>query len=191
MMLETWKPIPGFGGHYEASDLGSVRVKDRYVKKRTRHGGTMTQFYPGRILVNSQDYCTGYRRVKLGWDHKRAFMGVHRLVLLAFNGAPPPDTECCHGNGIQSDNRLENLRWDTHFENNQDRKKHGHYATGRNHVMAKFTFWQIADVQIGKVSKTEALRLFGMSHTSFYRLKRAWTHYHDLDLPAFTLEALH
>ena len=40
-----------------------------------------------------------------------------------------------HINGINNDNRIENLRWDTHANNNADRKRHGTYATGKLHHM--------------------------------------------------------
>ena len=34
---------------------------------------------------------------------------------------------------IKTDNRIENLRWDTHENNNKDRKRHGTYKTGKDH----------------------------------------------------------
>jgi hypothetical protein len=40
--------------------------------------------------------------------------------------------QCCHTNGKASDNRLENLRWDTPANNVADRKKHGTYQWGKN-----------------------------------------------------------
>jgi hypothetical protein len=50
---------------------------------------------------------------------------LHRLILLAFVGEPPPGYECCHNNDDPSDNRLENLRWDTRTQNIQDAIRHG------------------------------------------------------------------
>ena len=31
--MEVWKDIPGYGDHYQASNLGKVRVKNRSVTK--------------------------------------------------------------------------------------------------------------------------------------------------------------
>jgi hypothetical protein len=50
---------------------------------------------------------------------------VHSLVMLAFVGPRPDGLEVCHNNGVASDNRLSNLRYDTRSENNVDSSKHG------------------------------------------------------------------
>lgn len=50
---------------------------------------------------------------------------VHLLVLEAFVGPCPPGLEGCHTNGDGLDNKLTNLRWDTHAANMQDRLRHG------------------------------------------------------------------
>lgn len=52
-------------------------------------------------------------------------MYVHTAVLLAFVGERPEGLEACHNNGIPSDNRLENLRWDTRSSNRRDTILHG------------------------------------------------------------------
>ncbi len=52
---------------------------------------------------------------------------VHHLVLEAFIGPRLKNMICCHLNGDPSDNRVENLRWDTYEANEQDKKKHGTY----------------------------------------------------------------
>ena len=48
---------------------------------------------------------------------------LHQLVLMAFIGEKPDGYEACHNNGNSLDNRLENLRWDTHKGNIGDRVK--------------------------------------------------------------------
>lgn len=53
---------------------------------------------------------------------------VHRLMLEAFVGPCPPGMECRHLNGVADDNRLENLCWGTHLENEMDRRRHGTMA---------------------------------------------------------------
>lgn len=51
-------------------------------------------------------------------------------------GPCPPGMECCHNNGNRTDNRVENLRWDTRRANMQDKREHGRFprgeATGRS-----------------------------------------------------------
>ena len=59
---------------------------------------------------------------------------IHRLVLEAFVGPCPEGMETCHNNGVRTDNRLENLRWDTSSANNDDIVKHGrHWLASRSH----------------------------------------------------------
>jgi len=123
-MSETWRPIPGWEGYYEASDLGRIRSMTRRVPGRRPSG----QAVPGRVLklVPGKD---GYLTVTLC----RAGIGkpgrVHRLVLLAFTGAPPLGLVGCHNDGDRMNNRLDNLRWDTLAANSQDAVLHG---TNRN-----------------------------------------------------------
>lgn len=73
----------------------------------------------------------GHSQVRLYTKHsKSGDMAVHRLVLLAFVGPCPEEMECCHNDGNASNNRLENLRWDTHRNNSQDRRLHGTLVFG-------------------------------------------------------------
>ncbi len=134
--MEIWKQVPGYGGFYEASNLGRIRSKDRIVEKFCGlHKKVVKQFYKSRLLNPSKSDKYGHMSVHLGYDKKRINVLVHKLVLLAFVGPAPEGTECCHNNGIASDNRIENLRWDSHANNNADRKRHGNYATGKRHPM--------------------------------------------------------
>lgn len=116
---ERWLPIPGFEGHYEVSDHGRVRSLDRVVIDKQ---GTRRRKFKGRMLKPQRVY-TGYDVVGLSKDGKPRDWYIHRLVLMAFCGPPAPGAEGCHNNDIRSDNRLENLRWDTHLNNVRDAVK--------------------------------------------------------------------
>lgn len=89
-MAEIWRPVPGYGGHYEASNLGRVRSVDRVVVKRHRSGKTIQQRYAGRLLTPCPSDELGHMVVHLGVDGRRLNVAVHRLVLLAFAGEPQP-----------------------------------------------------------------------------------------------------
>jgi hypothetical protein len=64
--------------------------------------------------------------------HHRRF--VHHLVLETFISPRSEGLECRHLNGNPADNRLQNLSWGTHSENELDKVKHGthfSYPKGR------------------------------------------------------------
>jgi hypothetical protein len=64
---------------------------------------------------------------------------VHHLVLEAFVGSRPPGTECCHNDDDPANNRLSNLRWDTHLANMGDMKRRGRSLSGTRNPNAKLT----------------------------------------------------
>lgn len=121
-MTETWRPIPGWEGFYEVSDLGRVKSCARSVPGR-----------PGVLIVKRERLLKpmttriGHRTVALCRDNRRTTRGVHRLVLLAFVGPAPDGTECCHNDGDPANNVLSNLRWDTHQSNMVDKVIHGQH----------------------------------------------------------------
>lgn len=118
---EEWRAIPGFEGRYEISDQGRVRSLDRIVR-RFQYGKWADQPVRGRLLKQSRAK-SGHMVLMLG--RRSGIVLVHRLVLEAFSGPPPPGCECCHNNGDSTDNRIKNLRWDTRSGNNFDRVRHG------------------------------------------------------------------
>ena len=117
-MTEQWKPVLGFADLYEVSDLGRVRSLARIDRRGVYRPSVLLRPGPSGRRRN-------YRIVNLYRDGSAVVRAVHRLVLEAFVGPPPPGTEACHTNGCGSDNRLANLRWDTRESNAHDRIWHG------------------------------------------------------------------
>lgn len=116
---EEWRAIPGYEGAYEVSSLGSVRSLDRVTDRGRR--------WKGRAMTPSP-MRNGYLIVTLWKDGRQKSPLVHRLVLTAFVGPPPEGHESLHANGIRGDNRLANLSWGTHAQNQADQLVHGTHA---------------------------------------------------------------
>ena len=178
MSDETWKQLPGYGGHYDVSDMGRVRVRDRHVERKHPTGMIVKFFYPGRLLQPCASGRYGHQSVHVGVGGKRYSLAVHWMVLVTFVGPRPEGMEACHGNGNASDNRLENLRWDTHFENNQDRKRHGRYATGSKHVMAKLRDETVREIKQSGMNGSQVAQRYGIGASTAHRILtgKSWAH---------------
>lgn len=99
---ERWKPIFGYDGMYEVSDLGRVR---------SSKSGEL------KLMRASKDK-GGYSIVCLYRDGKRKPFLVHRLVASAFiPNYNIFNTDINHINECKSDNRVENLEWCTALYN--------------------------------------------------------------------------
>lgn len=174
--MENWIDVPGFGNHYQASSHGRVKTKQRQVIK-TAFGKLTTQTYRERVLSPCARNKYGHQVVHLCVDGKRMNVSVHTMVLLAFHGSQPDLMVGCHNNGDPTDNRPENLRWDTQASNNNDRKMHGRYAHGEKHPEAKISKQDAIKIANGELTVSEATQL-GISRSQFYRIKNSesWKH---------------
>ena len=109
--MEIWKDIPGYEGKYQASSLGRIRSLDRQVGTPGLVGG---KFMKGRVLRPGPTK-SGHLYVVLG--HGAPGTPVHQLIARTFIGPRPDGTEVCHNDGDPTNNRIENLRYDTRTNN--------------------------------------------------------------------------
>lgn len=170
---EIWKVLPLYGGHYEVSNMGRIRAKDRIVRKFSiLCGKDVDQKYKGRLLTPRKSDKYGHLSVTIGYERRNISLSIHRAVLLAFVGPCPEGMEGCHNNGNASDNRLENLRWDTHAANNADRKRHGRYAENEAHPMVRYSDEIVKAVRSSGLGPKKAAQQFGMSVSQAHRIIR-------------------
>lgn len=108
-MVEIWKDIKGYEGIYQVSDLGRVKSLNY------NHHGM-------EAILKPSNRGNGYLFVVLCINKIKTNYLVHRLVCESFLPNPENKRTVNHKNGIKTDNRLDNLEWATHHENN----KHAH-----------------------------------------------------------------
>lgn len=90
----------------------------------------------------------GYLQVVLCLGHgRKCTRRVARLVLATFVGGCPAGLEACHNNGVRTDNRLSNLRYDTAKANHADRRRHGTDCRGERHWHAILTNTQVQAIR--------------------------------------------
>lgn len=140
---EQWKPVVGYEGMYEVSNAGRVRSIDRYIKSARGEGRCLLR---GKVL-RTQDN-KGLLYLGLCKNGRGKTHAVHQLVLTAFVGPRPDGMEGCHGNGNGSDNRLSNLRWDTHKSNGEDMVRHGTSVKGDRNGSARLTRDDIGAIRL-------------------------------------------
>lgn len=170
-MEEIWRDIPGYEGAYQASNLGRVRSLTRKVRccgfadgrpgYRTMKGRVLR---PGR--VPSGHLFVTLRRHGNG-------IPVHSLVMLAFIGPPPDGMEVCHSDGDPTNNRLDNLRYDTRHENILDAIKGGTW--GRNKLSPEDIPIIRKRLNSGEAAKDIAID-YGVSQNAISAIKmgRTW-----------------
>ncbi len=118
-MKEEWRSIAGIDG-YEVSSHGRARSLPGIIIRS--NGASFTRH--GRILSLGRCSQTGYLKAHI----QSKMYGVHRLVTIAFHGAPPfAGAQTNHKNGIRDDNHFSNLEWMTCSANN----KHAFDELGR------------------------------------------------------------
>lgn len=107
---ERWKPIFGYDGMYEVSDLGRVRSRKRCEWK----------------VMSAKKSRSGYLVINLSKYGKQKTVKIHRLVAQAFI---PNDnifnTEVNHIDECKQNNRVSNIEWcDRRYNNTYNEIHH-------------------------------------------------------------------
>ena len=169
MEEEVWKPIKNYEGLYEVSNMGRVRSLNYRRSEKEK------------ILKNIE--CNnGYFQVGLVKLGKRKIFSVHRLVAEAF--IPNPEGKPCidHINTIRSDNRVENLRWVTYEENNNNpltKKKYSENhreQDGENHPFYGKHHTEETRKKMSKSLKGKKHPMYGKHHTDETKKKLSEKH---------------
>jgi len=116
-IVELWRPVVGYEGLYEVSNMGRVRSLPG-----KRWNGQAIHEFKGRILRPQSK--TRYLQVTLSKNGKVKSIKIHQLVAEAFlppcPGTQGKQSHCYqidHINNNSRDNRARNLQWLTRYEN--------------------------------------------------------------------------
>jgi hypothetical protein len=132
---EIWKPIPEFEIYYDISNYGRVRSWHSVRHSKTTFNKEPTILKP---CVNTKGY------LKVSLEHK-SFL-IHRLVLITFKGNKF-GMEASHLDNDRKNNRLSNLCWETHKENEDRKRIFGTRVHGEKHGHHRFTEEDILNIR--------------------------------------------
>lgn len=167
MENEIWKPVVGYEGLYDVSNMGNVRVLPG--KYRT-----------AQVLKPGNN--DGYLIVKLTKDRIRKCYFVSRLVAMAFLTNTENKPEVNHIDGNRFNNVLSNLEWVTSMENKIHASRMGLLARGERAHTSKLTSKEVIEIRelykTGKYSHRTLATIFNIGKTAIYNIinKRSWSH---------------
>ena len=104
-MKELWRPITGYKGYYEASNLGRIRSLDR-EEPYNYNGVLLTRFRHGTIIALNK-----FNRIRLCKNSKYKDFPIDKLI--ASTWLPNPDNYdyIIHKDGNVLNNCISNLKW--------------------------------------------------------------------------------
>jgi hypothetical protein len=172
-MTETWVDIPSLEGLYQVSDSGLIKSCYRVVMRR--NGAKMTV---QERIIKQRKSNNGYLIVSLANNGRYMHSTVHKLVTRAFLGDMPEGKEVAHGDGVKTNNNLQNLRYATKLENAHDKVIHGTSRKGELHHFAKIRAEDVKRIREDKRSQESIGIEFGVSQTLVSMIKRKviWIH---------------
>lgn len=159
-MEEIWKPVVGWEGLYEVSNLGNVR---------SAYGN----------ILKFQNIARGYSGVTLSCrkNNKKKLRYVHQLVAEAFLGNPENLHDINHKNEIKTDNRVENLeycdrKYNVNYGTAIERKRQKMYENTKQRFPDVLQYDLEGNLLSVYSNAGEASRLTGMSQFSICRCCR-------------------
>jgi NUMOD4 motif/HNH endonuclease len=169
-MIEQWRPVHGFDGLYEVSDLGRVRrlpgtphcKHGRFLRHTARHR------YCHVLLQDGPRKTNCYISHLVAW----AFLGYRTL------GCKTNDWQVNHKDGNPRNNALTNLEYVTHLGNFQHASRMGLMAHGEMHYAAKLTDDDVRTILASEESMRNLQRRYGVSYSLITSIRRRerWKH---------------
>ena len=158
-MEEIWKPIKGYEGLYEVSNLGRVKSLKRW-------------HHPRENILKNKFTTDGYYETALLKNGKYKYIRTHRIVAQTFIPNEMNKKEVNHKDGNKLNNCVDNLEWVTSSENQKHAYKLGLQTVSGAAIINRKRI-RCIDLNIEKESLSEMqLYLYENGYTNSKRLNR-------------------
>jgi hypothetical protein len=149
-MIDEWRDIRGYEGHYQVASSGRVRSLKR-----------------SKLMAQATSQ-TGYKQINLYKGGRVKHFYVHRLVAEGFLGPIPPGMEVNHKDGKKHNNDVSNLEIVTALENKRHARELGLVPPPTH--LAKLTESQVRKIRWlkGKAKPGEVAKQFGVGVRTIY-----------------------
>lgn len=179
MMEEIWKDIPEYEGMYQISNFGRVKSLGRPYTNRLGHTRTLKERYMTLVPNTS-----GYLEFACCNNNVYKRFRVHRLVAMTFIPNPENKPQVNHIDGDKTNNRVDNLEWNTASENIQHAFDTGlmKQYTGEKNPASKLTKDDVITIKRllneKNMLQKEIAELFNVepSLISMIKYKKIWKH---------------
>ncbi len=123
-MIEEWKDVAGYEGHYMVSNNGVLKTLSRIIKWYTG-----SDYQISERIIKGSNHPRGYMSIHLALNGAHSMRLVHRVVAIAF--IPNPENYPCvnHIDGNKKNNNVSNLEWCTHKQNTDHAIRIGLYRS--------------------------------------------------------------
>ena len=171
--MEKWKPIPGYEGYYEVSNMGRFKAVEREI---TRNNGVKVH-YKERLVKLDYAKKDGYPIVHLSRDGKPHAYSAHRIVAECYVPNPRGCRFINHKDGDKINCAAENLEWVTASEN----ARHCYRVLGRRPPRlgtcgTRFSRDEIISIREDSRPVKEIAEQYGVSTRSIYNIKSRKTY---------------
>jgi hypothetical protein len=141
-MIEEWRKYP-VDDRYEVSSLGNVRRVGRTENRAVKHSSRLR-----------------YEAITFHFCGSHISRYVHDMVLTTFHGPRPSGCEASHLDGDASNNRAENLIWESRADNLARRKS------------IKLRWDDVLALRSGSVGIHALAQMRGVRADSLYKVRR-------------------
>lgn len=180
MGMRISEELLGYGGTPDGRVWAVWRFKQGTLKGTLKTDKDGAKYWRPVLSWPTNKY--GHRSFNYHGSGRKKMRSVAVLIATLFHGPRPKGMEVCHNNGVASDNRAENLRWDFKINNVADKYKHGTMPLGTKVWTAKLTDELVLDMRnsarIDRLTVAECARLHKLTHdaASDAITGKSWAH---------------